>query len=128
MIKSEQDVIDYYIEMCYKSVNEFIESANTYLNLPGVETGVWLCKVFIEKCKSFRIHNKNASESKLKSLDVCINACDVCMNHCTKYGIEELKTYIKSCWLWVKECEMVLKGSTANLLQRTSSICLAQYN
>ncbi|MES2565571.1 MAG: hypothetical protein V4565_01815 [Bacteroidota bacterium] len=125
MTKQEQDAIDYYIDMCYKSVNECLQSTKPFIELPGVETCVWLCTIFLEKCKTFRIHYKNNSGSKLKSLDVCINACQVCLNHCAKHGNAELKESIKACWLWIKECEAVLRGKSVDLQQSVLSASLA---
>lgn len=125
MIKTEQDIIDYYIEMCYQSVNECIECAKQNIDLPGTETCIWLCTIFIEKCKQFRFHYKNNSGNKIKSLEVCMNACKVCMNQCSIAANESCKELIQACWMWMKECENILKDSTGNLANQSANNCLA---
>ncbi len=121
MIKAEQDIIDYYIEKCFKSVNECIDCAKQNIELPGIETCFWLCTIFIEKCKQFRFHYKNNSGNKIKSLDVCINACKVCMNQCIIAANDNCKEFIQACWMWMKECENILKDSDSNLLNHNTN-------
>lgn len=124
MIEIKKNVIDYYLEMCYNFAVECINCAKEFIGKPGIETCIWLCTIFVEKCHQFSIHYKNNTESKIRSLDICLNACRVCLNQCLKHANEACKKCIEACWLCMKECELILKYSNGNIGSHPSNSCL----